>query len=272
MWDRTPPNEPLIGFFAPKTLPASLGVPLRVVVPEDGSPTTMTFTIKATDPDGLGGVELVEASGAAPLPSTYGAGVGLLPGHTVWSAPAAAFSGAPLKSYESGPIEVPYSLADPASRLFFFRVFDRSGNSRLSLKLALPRATDEITIDSFGLGTEIVLGVLVQGLKFKVKGAAASSIDHGVGSVPVVDTLEYLERAILPARPGAGPHLYAHGDAPHARHEDGNLHLRRRHDGADGPAVRRADRPDRAGHDDADRHGERRRRHRQGRVLSAARR
>ena len=204
MWDRTPPNEPLIGFFAPKTLPASLGVPLRIVVPEDGSPTTMTFTIKATDPDGLGGVELVEASGAAPLPSTYGAGVGLLPGHTVWSAPAAAFSGAPLKSYESGPIEVPYSLADPASRLFFFRVFDRSGNSRLSLKLALPRATDEITIDSFGLGTEIVLGVLVQGLKFKVKGAAASSIDHGLGNVPVVDTLEYWSERFFPLDPVPG--------------------------------------------------------------------
>ena len=204
MWDRTPPNEPLIGFFAPKTLPASLGVPLRVVVPEDGSPTTMTFTIKATDPDGLGGVELVEASGAAPQPSTYGAGVGLLPGHTVWSAPAAAFSGAPLKSYESGPIEVPYSLADPASRLFFFRVFDRAGNSRLSLKLALPRATDEITIDSFGLGSEIVLGALVQGLKFKVKGAAASSIDHGVGAIPVVDTLEYGSERFFPLDPVPG--------------------------------------------------------------------
>ena len=97
-----------------------------------------------------------------------------------------------------------YSLADPASRLFFFRVFDRSGNSRLSLKLALPRATDEITIDSFGLGTEIVLGVLVHGLKFKVKGAAASSIDHGLGNVPVVDTLEYWSERFFPLDPVPG--------------------------------------------------------------------
>ncbi|MCE9659207.1 MAG: hypothetical protein K8R60_11660 [Burkholderiales bacterium] len=204
MWDRTPPNEPLIGFFTPSFLPASLGVPLRVVVPEDGSPTTMTFTIKATDPEGLGGVELVEASAAAPLPSTYGAGVGLLPGHTVWSAPAAAFSGAPLKTYESGPIVVPYSLSDPASRLFFFRVFDRAGNSRLSLKVVLPRETDGITIDSFGLGSEIVLGALVQGLKFKVKGAAATSIDHGVGNIPVVDTLEYWSERFFPIEPVPG--------------------------------------------------------------------
>lgn len=204
MWDRTPPNEPLIGLSTPKSLPASLGVPLRIVVPEDGSPTTLTFTIKATDPEALGGVELVEASADAPLPSTYGAGVGLLPGHTVWSAPAAAFSGAPLKSYESGPIVVPYSLADPASRLFFFRVFDRAGNSRLSSKLVLPRETDAITIESFGPGSEIILGALVQGLKFKVKGAAATSIDHGVGSIPVVDTLEYWSERFFPLEPVPG--------------------------------------------------------------------
>ena len=268
MWDRTPPNEPLIGFFTPSSLPASLGVPLRVVVPEDGSPTTMTFTIKATDPDGLGGVELVEASGAAPLPSTYGAGVGLLPGHTVWSAPAAAFSGAPLKSYESGPIEVPYSLADPASRLFFFRVFDRAGNSRLSLKLALPRETDGITIDSFGLGSEIILGALVQGLKFKVKGAAATSIDHGVGSIPVIDTLEFWSERFLPASPVPGLTYTLTATHPTRATKTATFTY-----GVDttAPTVQLFGAPTgliAPGDDDADRHGERRRRHRQGRVLS----
>jgi hypothetical protein len=218
-----PPNEPLIGFFAPKTLPASLGVPLRVVVPEDGSPTTMTFTIKAPTPTASAGSSWSRRRALPPQPSTYGAGVGLLPGTHGVERAGAAFSGAPLKSYESGPIEVPYSLADPASRLFFFRVFDRAGNSRLSAEARLPRATDEITIDSFGLGSEIVLGALVQGLKFKVKGAAASSIDHGVGAIPVVDTSS-TGASDSSARTRCRASPIRSRRRTHARHEDGHLH------------------------------------------------
>ena len=46
--------------------------------------------------------------------------------------------------------------------------------------------------------------MLVQGLKFKVKGAAASSIDHGVGAIPVVDTLEYWSERFFPLDPVPG--------------------------------------------------------------------
>jgi len=204
LWDRTPSPEPLVGLSTPVSLPASLGVPLRVVVPENGTPTPMYFTIKASDPDGLGGVELVEASGDAPLPSTYGAGVDLLPGHTVWSAPRVAFSGTPLKTYESGSIEVPWSLGDPAVRVFFFRVFDRAGNSRLSSKVLLMREVDGITIDSFVFGTKIVLGAAVPGFVFKVKGAAAASIDHGAGSIATNTTLEFATEGFLPVTPVPG--------------------------------------------------------------------
>ena len=198
LWDRDAAARPLIGLSTPVSLPASLGVPLRIVVPENGPPTTMNFTIKATDPDGLGGVELVEASGARP------AAVDLRRRRRPAAGPRACGArrrrrsrARRVKTYESGPIEVPYSLGrSGGERLFFFRVFDRAGNSRLSPKVLCSREIDGITIDSFVLGTEIVLGGLVRGLMFKVKGAAAASIDHGVGSDRSSNTLEYSSERI----------------------------------------------------------------------------
>jgi hypothetical protein len=118
-------------------------------------------------------------------------------------------------------------------RVFFFRVFDRAGNSRLSSKVLLMRDVDGITIDSFVFARKIVLGCGRPGFVFKVKGAAAASIDHGAGSIAYEHHAGSLRpRDFFPSRRCRAALYTSPPPIPTRRHQDGDLHLRRRHDGA----------------------------------------
>ena len=52
-----------------------------------------------------------------------------------------------------------------------------------------------------------MLGAPSPGFVYKVKGAAAASIDHGAGSVPANSTLEFSTEGVLPVTPVPG-HTY----------------------------------------------------------------
>ena len=159
IWDRQSPPLP---FLVAKS-------PLPFPVPEDGSPASLVYTVNASDPNGLGGVELIEVTAVNALPSSFGAGVSVLPSVKVWSAPAAQFQGTPLKAFQAD-VAVPYSLSDPAQRAFFVRSFDRAGNSSISSPFPGWRVTDAITIEFF---------TYLSGLAAKVKGASAATIAPG---------------------------------------------------------------------------------------------
>jgi Bacterial Ig domain len=178
LWDKTPPPKPV--FL--RQLP--LGA---VVLTEDGPAGTLNFRITASDPDGLGGIEVVEVTGAG----SYADGVTYqLPTRQVWRAEPALFEGAALKSYDSGIFSIPYTLADPSHRYFFARVYDRAGNSRKSDARSADGLASVITIGSFTVSPASVAppGGNVT-LSWNVKGAAAASIDQGVGAIAVTDSL-----------------------------------------------------------------------------------
>lgn len=110
LWDKTPPPLPTFG----RQLP--LG---PVTLTEGGPAGSLAFRITASDPNGLGGVEVVEVIG----PGSYTDGVTYtLPTRQVWRADPALFAGAALKQYDSQIFSIPYTLADLPSRYFFARV------------------------------------------------------------------------------------------------------------------------------------------------------
>jgi hypothetical protein len=178
LWDKTPPPDPYIDLANDSS---GIGFSLE----ENGPPAMINVRLKATDPDGIGGIELLEI-----LPfvsSSLDAANGELPVAQRWSAPTAPFQASKLTNYDSGVFQIPYAYTDPAQRRFRVRVFDRAGNStdKNSSEILLG-FFNRITVESF---TATPASVQMPGgpvtLSWSIKGAQSASIDQGVGAITV---------------------------------------------------------------------------------------
>ncbi len=178
LWDKTPPPDPYIDL-------ANSGSGIGFWLEENGPPDMIHVRLKANDPDGIGGIELVEI-----LPfvsSTLDAANGELPVAVRWSAPTAPFKASKVTSYDSGVFMIPYTYTDPPERRFRARVFDRAGNStNKNSSEVLLGFYNRITIESF---TVTPSSVQLPGgpvtLSWSIKGAQAASIDQSVGAITV---------------------------------------------------------------------------------------
>lgn len=180
LWDKTPPARP---DFDVRGTSGGTGVYME----EIGPGAEVNFKITASDPNGLGGVEVLERilmPDGGPNNAPY------LRTVQRWYANPALFVGAtPLKDYVSGSFQIPYLQDDPPSRHFFARVYDRAGNSSMQYNDRVVESTvPKITINSF---TVTPASVPLPGgpvtLAWSVTGAATASIDMGVGEIPVFD-------------------------------------------------------------------------------------
>ncbi|MEP7301105.1 MAG: Ig-like domain-containing protein [Caldimonas sp.] len=179
LWDRTLPPVP---DFDVKGSSGGTGVFME----EIGPGSVVNFRIKADDPEGLGAVELVER---IDNPDSGQNGAPAFVTQQRWHADPALFSGVPLKHYDSQTFQLPYLQGDPAKRHFFARVYDRAGNSALAYNnLIVQSYISTITIDSF---TVTPASVQLPGgpvtIAWSVRGAAAASIDQGVGAIAVTE-------------------------------------------------------------------------------------
>jgi Bacterial Ig domain len=177
LWDKTTPPKPELDV---KGSSGGTGVFMEEV----GPGSVVNFRIKATDPNGLGGVELMEWLAYDPQNSAAGT-----PTFQRWHADPALFSGAAVKNYDSLSFQLPYLQTDPVKRHFFARVYDRAGNSSLAYNnLIVQSYISKITIDSFTVtpATVPLPGGPVT-ISWSVSGASAASIDMGVGTIPVTE-------------------------------------------------------------------------------------
>ncbi|MEO5883695.1 MAG: Ig-like domain-containing protein, partial [Caldimonas sp.] len=177
LWDKTTPPQPELDV---KGSSGGTGVFMEEVGPGG----MVNFRIKATDPNGLGGVELMEWLAYDPQNSAAGT-----PTFQRWHADPALFSGAAVKNYDSLSFQLPYLQTDPVKRHFFARVYDRAGNSSLDYNnLIVQSYISKITIDSFTVTpTSVPLPGGPVTISWSVSGAAAASIDMGVGTIPVTE-------------------------------------------------------------------------------------
>jgi len=178
LWDKTPPPDPYIDL-------ANSGSGIGFTLEENGPPDMINVRLKATDPDGIGGIELLEL-----LPfvaNSLDALNGELPVAQRWSAPTAPFKASKVTTYDSGVFQIPYTYADSAKRRFRVRVFDRAGNSTdKNSPEVLLGFFNRITVESF---TATPASVQSPGgpvtLSWSIKGAQSASIDQGVGAIAV---------------------------------------------------------------------------------------
>jgi len=177
LWDKTTPPKPDLDV---KGSSGGTGVFMEEVGPGG----MVNFRIKATDPNGLGGVELMEWLAYDPQNSAAGT-----PTFLRWHADPALFSGAAVKNYDSLSFQLPYLQTDPVKRHFFARVYDRAGNSSLDYNnLIVQSYISKITIDSFTVTpTSVPLPGGPVTISWSVSGASAASIDMGVGTIPVTE-------------------------------------------------------------------------------------
>lgn len=178
LWDKTPPPD---GYIDLANDSSGIGFSLE----ENGPPDMINVRLKATDPNALGGVELVEILPF--VPTTLDAANGELPIAVRWRAPAAQFTASKVTAYDSQVFQIPYAYTDPAKRRFRIRVFDRAGNSNSkNSPEVLQGFFNRITIDSFTVTPSSVQhpGGPVT-LSWVIKGAQAASIDNGVGAITV---------------------------------------------------------------------------------------
>lgn len=178
LWDKTPPPDPYIDLANQSS---GIGFSLE----ENGPPAMINVRLKATDPDGLGGVQLLEILPYAA--TSLDAANGELPVAVRWTAPAAQFSASKVTNYDSGVFQIPYAYTDPAERRFRVRVFDRAGNSTdKNSSEVLKGFHNHITINSFTVTPSSMQspGGPVT-LSWSIQGAETASIDQGVGAITV---------------------------------------------------------------------------------------
>ncbi|MEP7300108.1 MAG: Ig-like domain-containing protein [Caldimonas sp.] len=180
MWDKTPPAKP---DFDVRGTSGGTGVFME----EIGPGAVVNFKITASDPNGLGGVEVLERilmPDGGPNNGPY------LRTVQRWHADPALFAGpTPLKDYVSGTFQIPYLQSDPLTRHFFARVYDRAGNSSMQYNdRVVQKYIGQITVNSF---TVTPASVALPGgpvtIAWSVSGAEAASIDMGVGAIAVGD-------------------------------------------------------------------------------------
>ncbi len=186
--DREPPPRPSLDVSGV----GAFGLQSVVIfVQDNGPPGQIPFRLKASDPNGLGGVELLEDIG----PVSNGESGELFERQLVrrWQADPATFSGSPVTNYHGPLFHVPYSLGDPAKRSFFVRAYDRAGNSARSVSNRIyQRHLQSIQIQSFTVTpTSLPVGGGPVTLSWSFWLASAASIDNGVGAVPATDTASF---------------------------------------------------------------------------------
>ena len=115
LWDREPPPLPTFDLST-----NGLQETFIDVNEVGGLPGKAIFRIRATDPHGLGAVELVEATAVVSAASS-GSGHDELQIAQRWRADPALFAGGAVRNFLSEVIEIPYTLSDPAKRRFFIR-------------------------------------------------------------------------------------------------------------------------------------------------------
>ncbi len=186
--DREPPPRP--SFDTSGT--AAGGLQSVIIVADDnGPPGQIPFRLKASDPNGLGAVELLEDLGLV-----LGGESGQLFERQLvrrWRSDPATVTGAAVTNYHGPLFHVPFSVTDPAKRAFIVRAYDRAGNSTRSVATRVyERHLNSIAIQSF-TATPATLppggGQVTLNWSFWL--ASAASIDNGVGAVPAADTASY---------------------------------------------------------------------------------
>ena len=184
-WDRAPPPLPTFDLST-----NGLQETFIDVNEVGGLPGKAIFRIRATDPHGLGAVELVEATAVVSAASS-GSGHHELQIAQRWRADPSLFAGGAVRNFLSEVIEIPYTLSDPAQRRFFIRAYDVAGNSAASaLSRIIERRTSSITITSFSVTpTTVPLPGGPVTISWSVLGADAASIDQGVGALAMSGSL-----------------------------------------------------------------------------------
>lgn len=179
LWDKTPPPEPSIDLASNSS---GIGFSLE----ENGAPEMINVRIKANDPNGLGGVELMEVLPDT-KPPTGIADFAEQPVVQRWRADPAQFSATKVTSYDSQVFQIPYAFTDPAKRRFYARAYDRAGNStRKNSSEVLVGFFNKITVNSFSVtpsSVQLPGGPVT--ISWNISGAAAASIDNGVGALTV---------------------------------------------------------------------------------------
>lgn len=185
LWDREPPPLPTFDLST-----NGLQETFIDVNEVGGLPGKAIFRIRATDPQGLGAVELVEATAVVSAASSA-SGHDELQIAQRWRANPALFAGGAVRNFLSEVIEIPYTLSDPARRRFFIRAYDVAGNSAAStLSRIIERRTGSISINTFTVtpATVPLPGGPVT-VSWSILGADAASIDQGIGALAVSNIL-----------------------------------------------------------------------------------